>query len=68
MRTSISGGAIVSASVQEALVGNAKKRWNVCTLLVLLYIYSKSVGVRLPVCPVIKNKVLIKVLSSIFLY
>ena len=41
-----------------------KKRWNVCTILVLLYIYSKILGVRLPVCPVIKNKVLmlIKVL------
>ena len=37
-------------------------RWNVCTM-VLLYIYSKILGVALPVFPVIKNKVsmLIKV-------
>ena len=35
-----------------------KKRWNVCMVMVLLYIYSKILGVRLPVCPVIKNKVL----------
>ena len=38
--------------------GNAKQRWNVCTVMVLLYIYSKISGVRLPICPVIKNKVL----------
>ena len=37
-----------------------KKRWNVYTMMVLLHIYtcSKSLGVRLPVCPVNKNKVL----------
>ena len=60
MTTSISGGgSIVSASLQEALAGNAKKKyWNVCTMLVMLYIYSTILGVRLPVCPVIKNKVL----------
>ena len=34
-------------------VGNAKKRWNVCTVMVLLYIHNKNSGVRLTVCPVI---------------
>ena len=52
------GGSIISASLRGALVGNAKKRWNVCTVMVLLYIYNKMLGVGLPVCPVIKNKVL----------
>ena len=52
------GGSIVSASLQEALAGNAKRRWNVYTMLILLYIYSKILGVRLPVCHVIKNKIL----------
>ena len=39
---------------------NAKKRWSVCTVVVLLHIYSKSLGVRLQVhvCPVNKNKIL----------
>ena len=35
-----------------------KKRWNVCMMMVLLYICSKILSVRLPVCPVIKNEVL----------
>ena len=52
------GFPIVSASLREGLAGNAKKRWNVCTVMVLLYIYNKISGVRLPICPVIKNKVL----------
>ena len=34
--------------------GKAKKRWNVCTVMVLLYIYSKISGVRLPIKRVIK--------------
>ena len=42
-----------------------KKRWNVCTMLVLLYIYSKILGVRQPVCPVIKNKVLMLIKVSV---
>ena len=35
-----------------------KKRWNVCTVMVLLDICSKISSVRLPVCLVIKNKLL----------
>ena len=35
-----------------------QKLCNVCTMLILLYIYSKILSVRLPVCPLIKNKVL----------
>ena len=35
-----------------------QKRWTVCTVMMLLYIYSKISGVRLSICPVIKNKVL----------
>ena len=35
-----------------------KKRWNVCTVMVLLHIYSKLSDVRLQVCPVNKYKVL----------
>ena len=35
-----------------------KTIWNVCTVMVLLYIYSKISGVRLTICPVIKNKLL----------
>ena len=38
-----------------------KNRWNVCTVMVLLFICSKILGVRLPVCPVIKNKVLMHI-------
>ena len=38
--------------------GQLEKRWNVCTVMVLLYAYSKILGVTLAVCPVIKNKVL----------
>ena len=53
------GGSIVSASLQEALIGNEKTRLNVCTVMVLLHIYSKSLSVRSPVCPVNKNKILI---------
>ena len=53
-------GSIVSASLRMrgALVDNAKKRWNVCMVMVLLNIYRKILGVRLPACPVSKNKVL----------
>ena len=52
-------GPLVSASLLEVLTGNGKQRWNVCTVMVLLYIFSKILGVsRLPVCPVIKSKVL----------
>ena len=52
------------------LTCNAKKRLNVCTVMVLLhiyifklllYIYSKSLSVRSPVCPVNKTKVLIPI-------
>ena len=50
------GGSILFASLQEALAGNAKKMMDCCTMLVVLYIYSKILGVRLPVCPVIKTK------------
>ena len=35
-----------------------KKRWNVCTAMVLLYICSKFSSVRFPICHVIKNKLL----------
>ena len=37
-----------------------EKRWTVCTVMVLLHIYSKSLGVRVQihVCPVNKTKVL----------
>ena len=38
-----------------------KKRLNVCTLMVLLHIYSKSLSVRSPVCPVNKHKVLMPI-------
>ena len=53
MKTSISGGfhRFVSAS-------NAKRWCNVCTVMALLQICSKKLSVRLPVCPVNKNKVL----------
>ena len=53
-----SGVSIVSASLREELASNTKKRWNVCTAMMLLYIYSKISGVRGPICSVIKNKVL----------
>ena len=54
-------------SVRSARRESKKKDGNVCTVMVLLHIYSKSLGVRLPVCPVNKNKILmlIKLLSSI---
>ena len=61
MITSISGGFIVSASLREALPGNAKKRLKVRTNMVLLHTYSKSLSVRSPVCLVNKNKVLIPI-------
>ena len=35
-----------------------KKGWNICKVMVLLYICSKISCVRLPICPVIKNKLL----------
>ena len=38
-----------------------QKRLNVCTLMILLQIYSKSLSVRSPVCPVNKNKILIPI-------
>ena len=38
-----------------------KKRMNVGTVTVLLQIYSRSLSVRSPVCPVNKNKVLIPI-------
>ena len=38
-----------------------EKRLNVCTVMVLLHIYSKSLSVRSPVCPVNKNQVLIPI-------
>ena len=43
---------------EKHLQATQKKRWNVCTLMLLLHIYSKRLGVRLPlyVCPVNKNK------------
>ena len=31
-----------------------KKRWYICTVMVLVYIFSKILGVKLPVCPVIQ--------------
>ena len=49
------GGYIVPASLQEALAGNAKIRWNFCTMLILLYVCSKNYHF---VWDVIKNKVL----------
>ena len=45
-------------SAKNARRQREKKRWNVCTVMVLLNIYSKISGVRLQVCPVNKNKVL----------
>ena len=36
-----------------------EKRWNVCTVMVLLYTYSKIFGVSLLVCSSIKTKVLL---------
>ena len=54
-------GSIVSASLREGLGGNTKQRWNVFTVMVLPYFYNKISGVRLPICPVIKNKVLMPI-------
>ena len=36
---------------------HCERRWDVCTMMVLLHvhIYSKSLGVKLPVCPVNKK-------------
>ena len=48
----------MSVSLREALPGNEKKGLNVCKVMVLLHILYKSLGVRLPVCPANKNKVL----------
>ena len=50
------GVSIVSSSLRKALAGSAKKLWTVCTVMVLFHIYSKSLGVRLQVCPVNKIK------------
>ena len=60
MTTSISGGSIGSASLREALAGNAK-RLNVCAMMILLHIHSKRLSVRSQVCPMNKNKVLIPI-------
>ena len=43
-----------------------RKRWNVCTVMVLLHIYSKSLGVRLQVCPVNENKILMRIKLCIY--
>ena len=43
-------------SVRSACREREKKSWNVCTVRVLQHIYSKSLGVRLPVCSMNKNK------------
>ena len=61
-------GSIVPASLREALAGNAKKILNVCTVMVLLHIYSKSLSVRSPVCPVNKNKVFIPIKLLVVYY
>ena len=52
------GGGPSFLQVCEKRSQETQKRWDVCTVIVLLHIYSKSLGVRLPVCPVNKNKVL----------
>ena len=44
--------------VCEKCSQTTRKKWNVYTIMVLLHIYNKSLGVKLPVCPVNKNKVL----------
>ena len=43
---SFRGVSIVPASLREGLTGNAKKGWNICTVMVLLYICSKISCVR----------------------
>ena len=53
------GGGQTFLQVCEKHSQATKKRWNACTVMVLLHICSKSLGVRLPVCPVNKNIVLI---------
>ena len=45
----------------------SEKRWNVCTVMVLLYIYSKSFGVRLPECPVIKTQSLSSKYNKVYM-
>ena len=45
----ISKGSIVTASVQEALGYKAKVVWYVSTVIVLLHIYNKLLGVGLPI-------------------
>ena len=64
MTTSISEGFHCFCKSARSACRQREKKRNVCTMMVLLYIYSKIFGVRLPVCPVIKNKalMLIKVL------
>ena len=55
------GGSVVTRfckSARSARRQREKKKWNICTDVVLLHIYTKILGVRLPVYPVIKNKVL----------
>ena len=56
MATSILGVVIVCSSLQEALADNSKNWWPVCTAVVLrqIYMYSKCLGGRLPVCSVNK--------------
>ena len=38
-----------------------RKRWNVCTIMVLLHIYIESLGVSLPVCHGDQNQVLMHI-------
>ena len=63
MTTSISGG--FHRFCKSGRSPRSEKRWHVCMEIILLYICSKSLGVRLPVCPVNKNKVLMLINQSL---
>ena len=56
MALSFYGGSIVSASLREALAGNAKTNVYAVMVQLLLHIYINILDVRLPVCHVKKLK------------
>ena len=58
MTTSISGVFHRFCKSANSAHKQREKRWYVCTIMVLLHIYSKCLGVRLQVWHVNKNKVL----------